>query len=263
MDHGLRPESAGEAEFTARICAGLGVPHSTIRVEPAQGNLQSEAREARYRALGEWAAERGLPAFATAHHVDDQAETVLMRLNRSSGLRGLAGIRQTRVMPHRGTQVFRPLLAWRKAELRKLVADAGIDAVADPSNEDSRFDRTRMRLALAKAEWLDLQAVARSASHLADAVAALDWAIGEEWERRVAERDGVVTYNPASAPRAITLGVIERAITVVGGREVRGGDVASLEERLRAGGKATLGGVVIEVDCNAWTFRIEPGRRRV
>lgn len=262
VDHGLRPESAGEAAFVAAICEKLEVPHHMMRVRVGEGNLQSEARRARYRALGDWAGERDLAAFATAHHADDQAETVLMRLNRSSGLSGLAGIRQTRAMPNTGTLIFRPLLSWRKLELQKLVTDAGIIPVTDPSNEDARFDRARIRAALAKTDWLDPGAITRSAAHLADASCALEWAIGKEWEREVSEREGVLTYRATSAPRAIRLGIIERAITCAGGHDVRGGDVASLEERLRAGGKATLGGVIVEVHRDVWTFRSEPGRDR-
>jgi tRNA(Ile)-lysidine synthase len=93
VDHGLRAEAAAEAEFVASICASLGVPHVTLGVRLAPGNLQSEARVARYSALADWACERGIGAIATAHHADDQAETLLLRLGRASGVAGLAGVR--------------------------------------------------------------------------------------------------------------------------------------------------------------------------
>ena len=85
VDHGLRTESAAEAGAVAGFCADMGVPHTSLKVEVAPGNLQSQARDARYAALGRWLEERGLAALVSAHHADDQAETLLARLNRASG----------------------------------------------------------------------------------------------------------------------------------------------------------------------------------
>ncbi len=188
VDHGLRAEAAEEAAFVARTCAARGIAHAVLRVEVAPGNVQDEARRARYAALAAWAGERGLAALATAHHADDQAETVLMRLNRGSGLGGLSGVRARGTVPGGTLPVLRPLLGWRRAELAALVAGAGIEAVSDPSNADPRFDRVRMRTALAEADWLDAAAIAQSAAHLADAKEALDWAMEREWDANVADR---------------------------------------------------------------------------
>lgn len=262
VDHGLRPESAEEAAEVARICATLGVPHRTLAVKVAQGNLQDAARSARYAALSEWARERDLLAVATAHHADDQAETLLMRLNRASGLRGLASIRAVHRITNdeAGTMVVRPLLQWRKGELERIVADAGLLAARDPSNADVRFDRARMRAALAGANWLDPAAIARSASHLADAEAALNWAVGREWDAQV-HRDGDgFRYFPVDTPDAIRLAILERMIAFAGGNPPRGAELAALAERLRGGGKATLGGTIVEVKRGEWTVRPEPGR---
>ena len=90
VDHGLRPEAANEARMVARLCADLKVPYETVAVTVEPGNLQERAREARYDALCRSFGTRRCDVFATAHHADDQAETVLMRLNRGSGLAGLA-----------------------------------------------------------------------------------------------------------------------------------------------------------------------------
>lgn len=143
VDHGLRSASASEAAMVAELCAGHGIPHEILPVQVPQGNLQDMARLARYRALHAWATRRGLGAIATAHHADDQAETLIMRLNRASGIAGLAGVRLRTVVPGADMPLLRPLLGWRRADLGELVKAAGLDAVQDPSNEDLRFDRLK------------------------------------------------------------------------------------------------------------------------
>ena len=263
VDHALRPDSASEAAHVANICADLGIPHRIMTVDVGAGNLHDSARRARYRALAEWAQERQLVAVATAHHADDQAETLLMRLNRASGLRGLASIRAQHTVgtDEANVTVIRPLLFWRKAELEQLVADAGLQAITDPSNADPRFDRARVRAGLASAEWLDTAAIARSAANLADAEAALNWAVDLEWANAVSEADGAYTYSNSGTPEIVVQAIIERFIALVGGGSPRGGEVAALAERLRGGGKATLGGAIVEHSGGTWTVRRETGRR--
>ncbi|MEC7398775.1 MAG: tRNA lysidine(34) synthetase TilS, partial [Pseudomonadota bacterium] len=92
VDHGLRSESADEARFVAGLCRDRGIPHEILTCAVEAGNMQDRARSARYAALDQWAKEHAIAAIATAHHADDQAETLLMRLNRGSGLSGLSGI---------------------------------------------------------------------------------------------------------------------------------------------------------------------------
>ncbi|HVF37996.1 MAG TPA: tRNA lysidine(34) synthetase TilS, partial [Sphingomicrobium sp.] len=171
VDHGLRAESAGEAAMVAGLCRKLGVPHASLPADWPQSptsNLQAEARAMRYRRLAEWAAERGLPYVATAHHADDQAETLLMRLVRGSGVRGLSGSRAARSLTD-GVTLIRPLLGWRKAELEAIVAAAGIEPVDDPSNRDPRHDRSRFREWLESSAWVDPARLAASAAALRDA----------------------------------------------------------------------------------------------
>ncbi len=260
VDHGLRPESAQEAAMVARACTALGVPHATLAVEVGEGNLQARAREARYAALAEWMTARGLAALATAHHADDQAETLLMRLNRGSGVAGLSGVRPRGEVPGTALLLLRPLLGWRRAELAAVVAAAGLTAAADPSNADPRFDRVRIRRALAGADWLDVAAVAESAGHLADADAALDWAARREWTEQVEHSGLGLTYRPR-APRAVALRVLARIVTELDGEEPRGGALARLFDSLVARQPASIGSLVARPLPEGWSFTRAPRRR--
>lgn len=259
VDHGLRSESAGEAGWVGELCGKFGIPHAVLQVEVPVGNRQAGARDARYRALADWARGRGLAGIATAHHADDQAETLLMRLNRGSGVAGLAGIRSRSAGLGGEVPVVRPLLGWRREELEAIVAAAGITPLRDPSNDDPDFDRVRIRRALADADWLETGAIARSAACLADANEALDWAAEEEWNTRVEALHDAVRYSPR-APRAIRLRVLARAIALLGGR-ARGAAVAELESRLAAGEGGTLGGVLVRPRPGGWVLTREPPRR--
>ena len=141
VDHGLRAESAAEAAFVARLCGELGVPHVTLAANMTDKvNVQAAARARRYALLGRWAGEVKAGCLLTAHHLDDQAETLVMRLLRGSGLAGLSGVRAV------NPPLVRPLLGWRRDELAAVVRAAGVEPVADPSNQDERFDRARLRM---------------------------------------------------------------------------------------------------------------------
>ncbi len=257
VDHGLRPESGQEADDVAGLCLRLGVPHETLKVSLAPGNVQAEARAARYAALAEWIERRGLAALSTAHHADDQAETLLMRLNRASGVAGLAGARSRGHVPLTAIPLLRPVLDWRRSALAEVVA--GIGTVQDPSNANDRFDRVRIRKALAGADWLDVAAIARSAEHLAEADAALDWMAALEWRSCVSKEPMGLRYRP-QAPRAVALRVLARCITELGGEEPRGSAVARLLESLREGRPASIGDLVVRPNAGGWSFARAPVR---
>ena len=267
VDHGLRPEARAEAETVAKICERLGVPHTILTAawdEKPEAAIQERARLMRYRLLGDWARSRGLSAIVTAHHLDDQAETFLMRLARGAGVRGLAGMRRIGQPVGNGLAVVRPLLGWRHSELEAVCADAGIEAIQDPSNDDERFERVRVRKALAGSDWLNPSAVAESASHLAEADAALRWATDVEWQRAVANAGGQIVYRPASAPREIRRRIVHRALLVLAtegaGAELRGREIDLILAALRSGRRATLRGVLC-IGGPEWTFMRAPARR--
>lgn len=248
--------------MVAAACAALGMPHATLTVELGEGNLQAEARAARYAALAGWMETRGLGALATAHHADDQAETLLLRLNRGSGVAGLAGVRARGLVPGTRLMLLRPLLGWRRAELARIVTAAGLAAVDDPSNRADRFDRARIRKALAGADWLDVPALAASAAHLADADAALDWAAAREWSEQVSKAPMGLTYRP-QAPRAVALRVLARIVAELDGGEVRGSQIARLFDQLLARQPASIGNLVARPMPQGWQFARAPQRRKV
>jgi len=260
VDHRLRPEAADEAAGVAALCARLGLPHRTLEVEVPSGNVQAEARRARYAALAGWIKDRGLAALATAHHADDQAETLLLRLNRASGVSGLAGTRALGRVPETNLPLLRPLLGWRRSELEAVVAAAGVTAAQDPSNHDERFDRVRLRKALQGADWLDIPAIAESASHLADADAALDWAARREWSECVRKEGLGMSYRP-QAPRAIALRVIARIVEEMDSEVPRGSAVARVFDSLLAGSPVSIGNLVARPDVKRWSFTKAPRRR--
>ncbi|HET9811991.1 MAG TPA: tRNA lysidine(34) synthetase TilS [Sphingomicrobium sp.] len=268
VDHALRSESAAEADAVAKICERLGVPHATLTAqwrEKPETAIQERARAERYRLLASWLGERGLSALVTAHQLDDQAETLLMRLNRGAGARGLAGMRPVAPIPGSGAnaRLLRPLLGWRRSELRAVCDASGITPVDDPSNADERFERVRIRRGLAAVGWLDPRAMANSAANLASAEVALHWAVDREWEARVRRSAQEIVYVP-SAPAEIRRRVVRRAVAELateGQRTaLRGHELDRLVAVLSAGGKATLRGVLC-IGGEEWRFAPAPKRR--
>lgn len=265
IDHALRAESRAEAEMVAGLCDQIGIRHAILTVEwdeKPQTALQERARSERYRLLGQWAKERGISAVLTAHHADDQAETLLMRLNRGSGVRGLAAMRPVRSMDG-GVQLVRPLLGWTRAELGRVCADSGIQPVCDPSNDDDNFERVRVRKAIAEAGWLDSEAIARSAGYLGDIDLALDWAADAEWTERVDESAAALCYRPGDAPREIRRRIVARAVCELateGEPRLRGHEIERLLDALSNGSRVTLRGVLCS-GGEEWRFSRAPKRR--
>lgn len=256
VDHRLRRESADEAAHVARICADLGIPHVVLHpAQPITGNLQSAARRERYAALEKWRLARKLDWVLTGHHADDQAETLLMRLNRGSGVGGLSGVR-----PVYG-RVARPLLDWHRTELAEIVARAGLKPVSDPSNVDERFDRARMRRRLAETGWIDRDGLVRSAHTLADADEALEWTADRLFAERASGSAAELRLDPQDLPtelrRRLLLRILRRFAS---GAKPRGDELTRLLATLERGDSATLAGVKGS-GGTIWRFEPEPPRR--
>ncbi len=177
VDHRLRAESAAEARHVARVCAEIDVPHDTLVWNGwrGEGNLQGVARHARYHKMALWAQGYGIDTIATGHTADDQAETVLMRLARRSGVDGLSAI--SRRSLREGVTWVRPLLQARRKVLRSYLNGRGIGWIDDPSNDDAQYDRIKARnaLELLAPLGIDADALGEVAANMTAARKALDW----------------------------------------------------------------------------------------
>ncbi|MCC6983441.1 MAG: tRNA lysidine(34) synthetase TilS [Bauldia sp.] len=215
VDHGLRAGSAAEAESVVAAAASLGMPGRVLTwtgAKPETG-IEEAARAARYRLLTDAARALGASRIVTAHHLDDQAETFLMRLARGSGPFGLAGMRSVADLD--GVTLFRPLLGIGKARLVATAEAAGVPFVADPMNEDIRFERVRWRSlapALA-AEGLDAKRLGQAASRMARVADALNHFAGALIRRSVAVDDLATARLDRAAYAADPVEVRLRALT--------------------------------------------------
>lgn len=248
VDHGLRAESAAEAARVAQACAGLGVPHDILRWQgwDGRGNLQDQARRARYGLMANWARAAGLDAVALGHTRDDLAETFLMRLARGAGVDGLAAMQARR--RHEGMVWLRPLLHFGREELRAHLRQCGVGWIEDPSNENPAFDRVRVRKAMAGLADLGLgvERLAQVAGHLADVRAALDHQTRQAVGRLVTldRGDVILGHEALTLPAEILRRLLRQAVQWVASAEYgpRGPSLAQATARLTEGRGVTLHG---------------------
>lgn len=181
VDHGLRAEAAAEAQFVNETCVRLNISHDVVRWTDwdGQGNLQDQARRARYRLIADWARAHDISHVALGHTLDDQAETVVMRLARGSGVDGLSGMSMR--WQSRGITWLRPMLAVERRHLRDFLTSRNQRWVDDPSNDDPRFDRVKARQALAHLAPLGIsaEALGQVAQNMASARRALHWQVSQ------------------------------------------------------------------------------------
>ncbi len=262
VDHGLRPESRTEAESVAAWAASLGVPHATLiwTGDKPRTRVQERARDARYELLAAHAARVGADTLATAHHADDQAETILFRLLRGSGVAGLAGM--AREMRRGALWHARPLLDFAKAELVAICESAGQPFFRDPSNENPVYARTRVRQ-LAEtlaAEGLDRSALVRlgaRAGRADRALAAAAGAFARAIGATISETGFTARLPTGEAVAAeILLRLIVGEIERLTGRKPRLDRAEALIERLRGALergvalRASLGGALVRLRAN-------------
>lgn len=253
VDHGLRPAAAAEVAAVGRLAGELGLPFRSLRVEvPAGGSLQAAARAARYEALRALAADVSARRIAVGHTQDDQAETVLDRILRGAGLDGLAGI-----APRRRDGVIRPLIDCRRADVRAYLEACSVTAVTDPSNEDRRFERVRIRLDLVPALAAEDPAVVPHLARLADDARAARRLVRARG-RRLLVSCGFPEVDPEvarlrRAPEAVRRAALRLWIGARAGVRPRRSHVEALERMLADGrGEVLLG--------NAQAARVVSGR---
>jgi tRNA(Ile)-lysidine synthase len=233
VDHGLRPEAAREAAWVGRLLRSHGIAHRVLRWEgpkPAAAR-QAAARAARYRLLLAACEAAGILHLALAHHLEDQAETFLLRLGRGSGLDGLAAMAAVRETS--GLRLLRPLLACPKARLRATLEARGLDWIEDPSNDDSAYARVRLRrlLPVLAGQGLTPARLGGASRHLGRARAALEGEVAAVLARAVRpDPAGFLELDPAvlaGASAEVALRALARCLMAVGG-----GDFAPRLERL-------------------------------
>jgi tRNA(Ile)-lysidine synthase len=271
VDHRLRPEAAAEAAFVATEAARLGLSAHVLAWEGAKPStgIQSAARTARYRLIGEAMARDGVQLLVTAHHRNDQAETVLMRMARGSGIGGLAGM-----MPFssvEGVAIFHPLLDVGPTILHAVVAEAGITPLLDPSNANPAYERVRWRQALPQLAELGL--TPERLSHLARRAGEADAAIDSIAADHISCHVHFDSFGSArlerlalaALPRAIATRVLSQCLIAVGGADdIHAlGQIEALSDALRMPKtfkRTTLLGTVVAAKSDTIWLAREPGR---
>ena len=212
VDHGLRAGSRAEARKVGEWARAEGFAHHLIvwRGEKPKTRIQERARDARYALLAGCARKIGASAIVTAHHADDQAETILFRLTRGSGVAGLSGM--SPVSRHGEVALLRPLLDWRKSELEELCRSAGHAFVVDPSNANEDFARARLRRLrpLLAAQGFADDALLRLGRRAARADAALERCADGAAERALLARETHCARFDAQALRELPLEILLR-----------------------------------------------------
>ncbi|WAJ27067.1 tRNA lysidine(34) synthetase TilS [Antarcticirhabdus aurantiaca] len=268
VDHGLRRQAEAEARFVAARAADCGLPHDTLRWRGWQGrgNLQAEARDARYRLLAAHAAAIGASAVLTAHHADDQIETHLLARARGEGGSALAGMRPCRDLAP-GLRLLRPFLHLSGDGLRRALDRSGWRPVLDPSNRDPRFARARLRAnPLDPSERASVAAaIARRAAERAEEDAALRAAL-DAVEARTDDlgRVRLSAEGLAGRPPELAARLVARVATAAGGARHAPERVAAfrLASELRGGRSeaATLNGAQFRRRGDVWIACREWGR---
>ena len=278
VDHGLRKEAKAEAASVAKLARKLKVSHRIVRwrgKKPATG-LQQAARAARYSLLAEAARDIGAAHILTAHTLDDQAETVLIRMSRGSGISGLGAMMRAASVPGAPEiNLIRPLLDIPKSRLIATLRAATIEFAEDPSNRDPRFTRARLRSLMPRLaeEGLDARRLAGLARRLKRADAALGAAADEAARALLVEMaDGRLAMEARryfELPAEIALRLLGRAVTSLGDEgPVELAKLEALSEALdraqRAGGSSvrrSLAGALVTLAGGQITVETAPPRR--
>ncbi|WP_259916102.1 tRNA lysidine(34) synthetase TilS [Jannaschia sp. M317] len=263
VDHGLRPASAAEAATVGTLCAARGIPHDTLPLSLSDGaDLQARARDARYAALADWARWRGVRSVLLGHTADDVAETLLMRLNDGAGLNGLSAMAPR--FSRFGVTFLRPFHTLRRNCLRDFVLAQGVTPIDDPSNENPRFERVRVRQ-LIRDLGLPVDQLAASARALSEVRTSVEAQTLRLATAYVSEDRGDLLIKPHDL--AALLGdaeqarrVLLRALSWINGGTYppRRAEQVELMRRVAAGEDATLAGCLLRHRATGLRIAREP-----
>lgn len=254
VNHNLRTEAKQEIALVAEYCTSRGISHSVLEWNwDKTGNLQAEARKARYRLIAGWAIKRNVDWIALGHTMDDLAETFLMRLARKSGVDGLAQMDAR--FQRLGVTWIRPVVACSRQDLRTYNRTRNIIWAEDPSNDDPTFDRVKARQVLEALGPLGInsQVLASVAANLKLTQLTLDHYVRETERRYVSEDKGDLLLpidqpaDNAILPREIHMRLFREAIRWIGGGDYapRSAAMMGLERAMSTGEPHTLGGCLI------------------
>lgn len=271
VDHGLRPEAQAECAHVEQIANQLGFAFKSLKWQgpkPTSG-IQAAAREARYRLIGGAMANDGVPLLLTGHHLQDQAETILMRLAHGSGLTGLKGMQKFAGVF--GVRLARPLLALSKQFLQDLVEASGVEAVADPSNQNTDFERVRWRNILPQLAELGL--TPERLSKFGARAARADDALEAQKGLTLVDADPLNNFGAAEIllskwgdwPQEIKIRILQHYLDLCGGGD-KAAELDQLELLVSAldgqqFANQTLAGCAVQRDANRIMMFRELGRR--
>ncbi|MEP2101113.1 MAG: tRNA lysidine(34) synthetase TilS [Parasphingorhabdus sp.] len=255
VDHQLRPEAHDECLFVSKLCAEREIPHRILKPStPIRGSIQAEARKMRYSLLNGWMENKNIAWLATAHHADDQLETLVMRILRGSGIDGMSAIRSKR------GHVIRPLLPFSKEMLVEFVITQGIKPIDDPSNKDQSFDRVRVRQALSQLSGFDVGLASQSAAALNDARTAIHWMVDELAAVHIQKTSEGCQLNKHDFPHEIVRRLLLKCLHVCDpALSPRGNQLEPLIKGLMQGETLTIGNILCKGGLT-WTFAPAPKR---
>ena len=251
VDHGLRPEAALEVRSVGGLAESLALPFRSLAVRiEGEGSLHRRAREARYAALHELARAEGARRIAVGHTMDDQAETVLSRILRGAGLDGVSGI-----APARADGVVRPLIDVRRADVERYVTEHALAHVRDPSNEDPRFERARLRSTVLPALVAEDPQVVPHLARLADDARAASGLLRAR-ARKLLAQHGFPDRDPPADALLRAPEAVRRAALRIWSRDraessPRRTHITALERALEGSGRVRLPG--------GWEARVRDG----
>lgn len=259
VDHGLRSESATEATQVAAWCKTLGIPHTTLhwQHEKITSGVPEKARDARYELMFDWCRTNHIQHLFTAHHLDDQIETVLFRLTRGSGLVGLSGIMP--ITSREGIFLHRPLLSFPKSRLIATLEKAKQPWLEDPSNQNTAFTRNAMRTqlhTLSPEQKQRLHAITQSFTRFRNGLEKqVEQALSECFSGELLQHEAFIKQ-----PEELKIRILHHICNNVSGdgEPVRSEKIARLLASIETGkGKHMLHGVLFDYrpKCDGWQVK--------